>query len=48
MNVKSQGLEMQQQEMERQIIEFIEENERIREALHQRDIEAERVKQRNR
>ena len=44
---KSLVLERHQQEMEKEIFNFIEENERIRRALYNRDLEAERAKQRN-
>lgn len=44
---KSLVLERHQQQMEREIFQFIEENERIRKALYNRDLEAERAKQRN-
>lgn len=41
---KSLVLEKHQQEMEREIFRFMEENERIRRALYNRDLEAERAK----
>ncbi len=34
--------------MEKQMVEFIEENERISRALYERDLEASRMKERNR
>jgi len=34
--------------MEQQLVDFIEENERISRALYERDLEAERMKDRNR
>lgn len=44
---KSLVLERHQQQMEREIFSFIEENERIRRTLYNRDLEAERAKARN-
>jgi hypothetical protein len=41
---KSLVLEKHQQQMEREIFQFIEENERIRRTLYNRDLEAERAK----
>eukprot|EP00347_Sterkiella_histriomuscorum_P024325 403331522 len=47
MNVKSQALEQQQYSMEKQLMEFLDENERISKALYDRDLEAERLRDRN-
>ena len=44
---KSLVLEKHQHEMEREIFAFVEENERIRRALYNRDLEAQRAKERN-
>jgi len=40
-------LEKHQHEMEREIFAFVEENERIRRTLYNRDLEAQRAKERN-
>lgn len=48
MNGKSLALENQHQQMEKQLVEFIEENERISRTLYDRDLEAERKRDRNR
>lgn len=47
MSQKSILLERHQQEMERELFNFVEENERIRRQLYNRDLEAERAKARN-
>jgi len=47
MSQKSILLEKHQQEMERELFQFVEENERIRRQLYNRDLEAERAKARN-
>ena len=41
-------MERHQQEMERELQNFLEENDRIRRQLYNRDLEAERAKARNR
>lgn len=48
MSQKSILLERHQHEMERELSNFLEENERIRRQLYNRDLEAERAKERNR
>ena len=48
MSQKSILLERHQHEMERELSNFLEENERIRSQLYNRDLEAERAKERNR
>ena len=48
LSLKSFELEKHQSEMEREIFTFMEENDRMRRALYNRDLEAQRAKQRNR